>query len=468
MLFLEYASYQLSIPEEVGFQTKAYRMEEKPEQEIQGKKQVYAWRVNSRKAIAKEPWAPSILSMVPTLYVRPEEFIFDGYTGNFRDWNSYGQFQYGLLEGRNQIPSVLIQKIEELTNGLAGDYEKVKALYQYLGENTRHVSIQLGIGGFQPMPTREVYRTGFGDCKALTNYMMAMLQQIGISSYYTIISTNRSRLIPGFPTANQMNHVILCVPVEKDTLWLECTNPQLPLGYIYNDIAGHDALLLTGNGGVIKTLPAYSDSLHTEKQQITVQLSGTGEATVQVNSISTLFQYENMLFFTRLSPKEQMDYLRRNVNLTQAKVENITYREIKEKHPSLEVNYVVETNSFGNRTGQRLFVPVNAFRQSFSTPAGKSRQNDIVISFGYKDQDKITLILPEEYSLESLPPPLMFESKFGHFISTYEIENNTLLIYQEVYMKSGRYPASAYEEFVNFRNGISKGYDGKIVLKKKE
>jgi len=265
-----------------------------------------------------------------------------------------------------------------------------------------------------------------------------------------------------------MNHALLCVPLEKDTLWLECTNPQLPIGYVYHDIAGHDALLLTEEGGIIQRLPAYPDSLHTEQQLITIELSETGKAMAQIEYVSTLFQYENNLFFTRITPKEQTDYLRRNLSLTQAKIENVTWKEIKERHPSLEISYTAETNTFGNRTGNRLFVPVNAFRKGFSRPAGKSRENDIVISFGYKDEDTIRLLLPDEYSIETLPAPLAIESQFGRFTSTYEIEENALVIRQELYMKSGRYPASDYEEFIRFRGEISKGYDGKIVLRKKE
>lgn len=52
-----------------------------------------------------------------------------------------------------------------------------------------------------------------------------------------------------------MNHAILQVPLPEDTLWLECTNPQLPFGYVHSGIAGHDALLITKKEGLCAACP---------------------------------------------------------------------------------------------------------------------------------------------------------------------------------------------------------------------
>lgn len=90
----------------------------------------------------------------------------------------------------------------------------------------------------QPIAAADVNRTGFGDCKGLSNYMRAMLTELGIPSVYTVISTTNRRLLADFASANQNNHVILQVPLPNDTLWLECTNPTLPLGYVIIPLQG--------------------------------------------------------------------------------------------------------------------------------------------------------------------------------------------------------------------------------------
>lgn len=189
----------------------------------------------------------------------------------------YGEWQYKLLDGRDELTEPFRNKLHGLTAHCSTDREKVKAIYDYLAKTTRYVSIQLGIGGLQPIAASDVCRTGFGDCKGLSNYTRAMLKEIGIPSTYTVISTTNERLLPDFSSANQMNHVILQVPLPKDTLWLECTDPSLPFGYIHQGIAGHDALLIEPAGGSIHRLPTYPDSLNTQHIIATITLSPTAE-----------------------------------------------------------------------------------------------------------------------------------------------------------------------------------------------
>ena len=113
-----------------------------------------------------------------------------------------------------------------------------------------------------------------------------MLKEIAIPSTYTVISTTNERLWPDFSSANQMNHVILQVPLPKDTLWLECTDPSLPFGYIHHGIAGHAALLIAPAGGSIHRLPTYPDSLNTQHIIATITLSPTAETQIEVNEKS--------------------------------------------------------------------------------------------------------------------------------------------------------------------------------------
>ncbi len=192
------------------------------------RQQVIEATASKLSPIIKEPFGPDFTELFPRVYFAPSAFKYDKSEGDMSNWQKYGEWQYRLLDGRDLLTEPFRAKLHELTAHCTTDRDKVKAIYDYLAKTTRYVSIQLGIGGLQPIAAADVCRTGFGDCKGLSNYTRAMLKELGIASTYTVISTTNERLLPDFSSANQMNHVILQVPLPQDTLWLECTNHRFP------------------------------------------------------------------------------------------------------------------------------------------------------------------------------------------------------------------------------------------------
>jgi hypothetical protein len=64
--------------------------------------------------------------------------------------------------------------------------------------------------------------------------------------------------------------------------------------------------------------------------------------------------------------------------------------------------FVWDTNNFGTRTGTRLFLPVNPFRNGFSSLKKNKRTRNIKIYNGYYDADTIEIQIPEDYEIESV------------------------------------------------------------------
>ncbi|RGN32312.1 DUF3857 domain-containing protein [Bacteroides oleiciplenus] len=427
-------------------------------------------KVQSLPAIKKEPYSPSLSELLPRIYFTPRNFSFEGTKGNMDSWQAYGAWQYQLLNGRDQLPPALKEELQKRTANCNTAHEKIAAVYQYLASSTRYVSIQLGIGGLQPIAAADVHRTGFGDCKGLSNYMRAMLTELGIPSVYTVISTTNKRLLADFASANQNNHVILQVPLPNDTLWLECTNPTLPLGYVHHSIAGHDALLVGPNGGTLCQLPTYADSLNTQVNNARVSLQPDGSAGVEVKQTSRLFQYEDMASIIDQEPARQKDWLRSDINLIQAKVDAVRFNESKQKEPQLDIFYTIESGQYGNKTGKRLFIPANIFHKDFYSPNGQGERTQVIqINYGYLDIDSISIRLPEEYEIESLPKTADLESKFGKFHSSITLgEGRNVFIVHRLQVYQGNYPKEEYPDFLNFRKNVATQYGAKIILKRTE
>lgn len=436
------------------------------EREVGDKKEIFM-STSRLPAHNLESFGLSFSDLMPRCYLKPNDFVFSGTSGNLDNWQTFGEWQYGLIKSRNDLPEQAVTKIREMTASCSTDREKVKVLYDYLGKTTRYVSIQLGIGGLQPYPASEVYRTGFGDCKGLTNYMKSMLDAIGIPSVYTVISTRNKNLLPDFASANQMNHVILQVPLPNDTLWLECTNPKLPFGYVTSDYAGHNAILITEQGGKLVRLPVYPAEAHREHYiaSIRVDEEGYGKASVKRQSMGA--QYESRWYFTDLPELKQKEVLNRSINLPGPKILSLNYTADKGSEPVLAVNYEADLGLYGSKTGNRIFMPVNIFRKlSYSIEDKRERKQPIDISFGFVDSDTIRIEMPDGYIVESLPQDILHESEFGTFTSSIRQEDTLLTVIQSVFIKADRYPADKVKEFNEFAGVITKAYKNRVVLKK--
>ena len=467
-LSVEKAVFSLILPSNVEFQSKAINMNAKPTEITEKGNIRYEWTVENLNAIEPEDFSPGIEVYAPELFTNPKSFIYDGVPGIITDWDAMGKWQYNLNRDRNILTDNTKAKILELTKDAKSDREKVKILYDYLGQTTRYVSIQLGIGGLQPIAAAEVCKTGFGDCKGLSNYMSAMLDVVGIPSNYTVIRLDKNRKILFHDYSNfyQTNHVILQVPLVKDTLWLECTNPREPFGFVHNSISGHDALVNTAQGGIIQRLPDYPDSLNIEKNCANLVLNPDGSAKVSMQKQCKVKIYDNYDWFPLAKSSEQADYLREEINLPNVIIGPVRVTEDKSPLPSLSIDYSWTTIMYGSKTGNRLFVPVNPFQTTYEWMKKKNRVHDMVINTGFKNIDSIYIPIPEGFEIESVPSSSSVSTDFGHFESSIQVKEKGILIQQSTFLPAGKYDVSLYPEFVAFFEKLSTAYRGKIIFRK--
>ena len=463
---LEKAVYTLSIPKSCEYLHKSLNTNDiQPTTKSDKTFDIYEWTINNFQAIKSEIFAPLWNDIFPVIYFSPKNFAYDNTKGTQDGWENYGKWQWSLLEGRDILPPQLQYEINNLTKGLT-TREKVNALYDYLGAHTRYVSIQLGIGGLQPIAAADVYKSKFGDCKALSNFLKAMLKSCGIDSYYTEINMgNNKRMFKDYANVQQTNHVILQVPLENDTLWLECTNPEVPFGYTHRKIAGHDALVYKNGTANFVTLPVNPDSLNLKTNKITVDINAEGNAEIHAVQSYQLEQYERIFAIKSMNEKEKFERLQRTFSLPLATIQNLEIAEEKSTVPVMSLDFDIEAYKYANVSGNRFFVPVNPFNKN-SFRMDKERNLNIVINQGYHDIDTIVVNFPKTMEVEAMPKPVSMKCKFGEFSFDIKQESGKFTVIQTYLLRSGNYAKDDYEELFAFIKALENIENSKIVLKK--
>jgi transglutaminase-like putative cysteine protease len=477
---VEKAAYRLTLPSGTVFHSRNFNIPDssaEPQKSVIKDKDIYEWKLENIAAIEPEPFAPVIADeCYPMIYFSPHEFSYDGITGYMDSWKSYSKWQWKLLAERRVLPEELKQKIDLMTSGVTSPIEKIKILYDYLAATTRYVSIQIGIGGFQPMTATEVYKTGFGDCKALSNYMQAMLAHCGIKSYYTEIGAmTGQRVLPNFANVYFTNHAILQVPIDNDTLWLECTNPKLPLGYTHDDIAGRYALVYRDSTAYPVMVNSYPDSLHLSEIKAEIDLATDGSFQGRVTEINHMNRYIYHMNFAKMSNNERINDISSSVNIATPYISSVSYTENKSIKPVSTINYNIEARNLGSKTGKRIFVNVSPLRKTYDVKLSKSgRRFPIVIENGDLDKDETVINLPVGASIEVLPKPIGINSKFGNYSLTISLDksnsdgrigNGALKIKRSLLLRSGKYPVENYSDFKTFMDAVAGNDNAEIILK---
>ena len=428
------------------------------------------WTMPATKALLSEKFQPPYTSIFPMVFLSPNEFEYDGSEGNMTNWNQYGKWVYSLIEDRANLPETTINKIHGMVENVQDTVEIVRKIYQYMQSRTRYVAIMLGIGGFQPMLAADVDRTGYGDCKALSNYTRSLLKSAGIKSYYTEIGSgfNQQIRFTDFASANQTNHVILCVPLRKDTIWLECTNQHFPFGYIGKDNSNRYALLIKPSGGELARTPVYSSE--NNKQNVSTTISVNPDNSIIANMKITCkgAEFQKIFVFDYLSEKEQKEELLKMNPVDGMKLLNHSFAAVKQKNPEGTLNVSLSSQHFMTKAGTtRLFLKL-AFFKKFENPFPKDaiRRNDICIESGYTHTDSILYEIPEGITFEYIPENVKYSSMIGNYQTTYKIEGNNILFVRTIAIKEGIYNKDDYETLREFCLDAESAENRKIILKK--
>ena len=433
------------------------------------KNRVYVWEVKNLAPLLYEPYQLPWEEVTPVVYLAPSVFEYSGYTGNMSNWQELGKFYIKLNQGRDVLPEQVKKEVHTLADGVTDNKEKIRILYQYMQRNTRYISIQLGIGSLQPFDANYVATKKYGDCKALSNYMTSLLKEAGIRSHYVLVNsgTGQRGLIEDFPN-DYFDHIIVCVPDGKDSVWLECTSQNAPAGFMGSFTGNRQVLLITEDGGKVAWTPRYSVAENEQRRKVNAVVDEEGDLLAEITTVFTGIQQEDAFGLIHNSTKEQRErYLNSAFSLPTYKVENVQYAEKMQSLPEVTETLHISSAGYATVSGKRLFVSPNMLSKSGSKlSTEKKRKFDIRFSYGFRDMDTISIKIPGGYKPEAVPKNISLLNKFGSYAISYKVEDNHITVFRKYEIVPGRYPADDFNILSDFFAVIYQADRSRVVFVK--
>ncbi|MFN4198960.1 MAG: DUF3857 domain-containing protein [Flavobacterium sp.] len=460
----------LKYPDNLGFR---YHEEQFPaDSEFVKNKQngVLEYQFSNLKAIKSEAESPDFSKLIPEARFALKKFHLEGVDGEANSWEEFGLWYYNaLLKGTDELPAETKQKIKALVGNEQDPLEKARIVYNYVQEKTRYVSIQVGIGGWKPMLAKDVDRLGYGDCKALSNYTRALLSEVGVPSYYTIVTAESSdkKDIKEEFVSMQGNHAILAIPYQDDLVWLECTSQTQAFGFQGNFTDDRKVLIVKPEGGQIVRTKKFGEQENKRLITGTLHLLENGSVNSNVVINSTGLIYDNRSRVESLSSdKKQLRYKEMlshigNLKINQLNIEN------KKRDIAMVEQLDVTADGYAKKMGKDLVWVPNFWSNdpSFVPRKYKVREQpfEIVRSETYVDQ--IEIHLPAGATVSFMPEKSTLNSEFGSY--SYEIKKNDSGkwgLHRNFVIKEGFYDATHYEKYRLFMEEVAKNDNAKMIL----
>ena len=431
------------------------------------------YKASNIPAIKYESLGPSFNNFAPRVVPRMVNFNYEGYLGKVNSWNDIGLWMYSnLIQGQDNLTESTKSKVHSLIANVTDDLEKAKIIYKYVQDNTRYISVQVGIGGLQPISAIEVDRVKYGDCKGLSNYTKALLKEAGVTSYYTHVEAGNDKVSfeSDFPDLWAGNHVILAIPYKDKLYWIDCTSQIHPFGFIGDFTDGRQALLIKPDGGELVTTTSYINEQNFQKLNATYSLSedNTIEANIVIKTKG--IQYDNHFPIQDDSEDDIIKHYKENWS----GINNLNIKEYNFENDFENVEFTenisVSATNYGTKSGERILFTVNAFNNNDYLPKRyRNRKLPLEIQRGFLDEDELLINIPEDYKVEALPNAKEIENEYGSYITSFEKinEEKSIIYKRKLFIREGSYPKEKYDDYRNFRKEVSNSDNSKIVLIKK-
>jgi len=427
-----------------------------------------SWSVINLPAFSEEDFEESLIDYSPIIFLSPEEFEVNDIKGSFKTWNDFGKWIIELNKNRDTLLVATFNNLNEITKDMS-IREKIQKIYEYMQKRTRYVSIHVGIGGWQPFDALTVDRLAYGDCKALSNYTHTLLKAVGVPSFYTLIMAgeNAPHTISEFPS-QFFNHVILTVPVEKDTLFLECTNPYMPFGHIGSFTDNRKALMITDKGGVLIHTRIYKPEENIISSKSQVNLDNEGSGFTNINTSYSGVHFDGIKELSVQSNDKIKKVLYSQVNISNYVITSFSFDQPDKTKPFIIEKLDLSLDKYATILNKKMIISLNLRNKISEIPnITDQRKSDIVIRRPSIEIDTVEFKIPSGYNIDKVPQEVNLSSEFGDYQAKCIASGYQALYIRKFELKSGRYKLSEANNIKEFYGKVCQADLMKLTLLRK-
>ena len=371
----------------------------------------------------------------------------------------------------------LKKQVEALLAGVPPDDPRAKAqkLYDWVRQNIRYVSVNLGIGGWVPTSAKETWARLYGDCKDKANLLKAMLAHAGIESRLGTLwsSSNGFRWAYDLPVvAGNANHVILIIDLPSGPVFADPTDRSVAFGTLPFRDQGASILPITADGSDLIKTPESTSAQNYRELALSLDLAadGTVAGEFKLSALGTLA--DGFRQYLTMVPEGLRGRVVSNTLasplFTVGELNAIEALEPPDAKTPVIASGLLAATTMTNTTGDMVSLSLADLvaRSTPSVSATKDRTSPLLLGARRQLRDRVKVILGDGLSADALPEAVKVEAPFATARLQWTLTDGVLSLDRDVEFKETRLDATKADAYRDFMTRVERASATPVVLQR--
>ena len=416
----------VSVPKSMPLVTETHEM--KFEKRSAGDKIVYEWRYANTNPLPEKIQALDDHDVAPRLFA-----------SSYQSYDELARTYGAFADERGAVTPAIRKVADEITAGVSDRRKQTELIYGWVSRHIRYVAVEVGREALEPHPADMVLSNGYGDCKDHAIVFSALLKAKGIISHTALINLGASYALANAPTFGSLNHAITWLPDLG--LYVDTTAAVAPFGVLPFEEYGKPVVLAGAAPPAVRRtpdLPANSASITlktTARLDKDGGIEGDSETTAS-GAFSVSLRQDALSIQAAGQEQAARNVLRSrgyegtgSFDFASPFDASATYRvaghfQLNRRPEVFSGNsfYLPTGLDLGSRPGDFL-MGMLAFRDT--------RGSEPTPCFSGREEEELSLELPEGKTLRDLPKGSTVSNKYIHYKSEWSVTGRTVMVHRE-------------------------------------
>lgn len=387
----------------------------------------------------------------------------------WNDWARVDAFFAPLVAEAVQVTPSVQALAEQLMAKSTATAVRIQEVYNFIDDNIRYVSVNLGQNGLTPHPAGETLKNLYGDCKDRAALAIALLSAMGIKAQPVLVAPALPEIDDRLPRWGYFNHMITAV--EYDGLhFVESTDGNFAFNDQHPGLDGAQVFIIDGQGGRRLSLPWEDISQPTWKETKIISLQPDGSGRMNVinigdrGSIPTL--RTGARYIASLPPALQEKFKQECLAELESGMEQgeIKFLNADQRFGRVPVHVNGRVPNLAKLAGPLLVYDLEPEDHLAKFPEGP-RAHPLWFTGTSYARTETALHIPAGYRVEHLPKDFEKATDYIRFKRTCRLKGDTFTVVEERWVTSARLPATEYGRLRRFHQQLKDASIDSLILR---